>query len=287
LIQDENFKCTLTEYKPMKKLSTILLVTVFLSVISSVSIFAQSGKKKSMIETIKLFNGSNLEGWYKFLQHRGRDNDPKNVFTVRDGMIRISGEEWGCITTQEEYEDYKIHLEFKWGGKTFEPRLENTRDSGLLLHSQGEDGGSEGIWMHSIECQIIEGGTGDFIVVGDGSDQFQITSTVGAAKQDDSFRYDPKGHEQTIKLGRLNWFARDPEWKDVIGFRGKNDVEKPSGEWNILDCLVVDGEIDIFLNGVLVNRAIHVKPERGRIQIQSEGAEIFFRRVELTPLSGK
>jgi Domain of Unknown Function (DUF1080) len=271
----------------MRKLVTGLFVTLILSGVVSMDIGAQGTKKSKNSQTLRLFNGSNLDGWYKFLQHRGRDNDPKNVFTVRDGMIRISGEEWGCITTYTEYEDYKIKLEFKWGGKTFAPRSDNTRDSGLLLHSQGEDGGSEGIWMHSIECQIIEGGTGDFIVVGDGSDQFQITSTVAAEKQGGSFQYDPKGHEQTIKQGRLNWFARDPEWKDVIGFRGKKDVEKPLGEWNTLECLVVDGEIDIFLNGVLVNRAIHVKPDKGRIQIQSEGAEIFFRRVELTPLSGK
>jgi hypothetical protein len=271
----------------MKKLSTLLLVTIFLSGLPSVSILAQRAKKKSHEKTIKLFNGRDLDGWYTFLQHRGRDSDPKKVFTVSDGMIRISGEEWGCITTNAEYEDYKISLEFKWGVKTFAPRIENTRDSGLLLHSQGEDGGSEGIWMHSIECQIIEGGTGDFIVVGDGTDNFQITGTVAAEKQGGSFVYEPMGREQTINRGRLNWYGRDPEWKDVIGFRGKQDVEKPMGKWNKLECVVIDGTISIFLNGTLVNKATNVKPERGRIQIQSEGAEIFFRKVELTPLSGK
>ena len=271
----------------MKKLVWFILTTLFLNGLVNENIFAQGTDKKGRSKTIKLFNGSNLDGWYTFLQHRGRDNDPKQVFTVRDGMIRISGEEWGCITTHAEYEDYKIKLEFKWGTQTHEPRLNNTRDSGLLLHSQGEDGGSEGIWMHSIECQIIEGGTGDFIVVGDGSDEFQITSTVAANKQEDSFVYDPKGNLETIKAGRLNWFARDPAWKDEIGFRGKKDVEKPVGEWNTLECVVMNGTISILLNGVEVNKATNVKPVRGRIQIQSEGAEIFFRRVELTPLPGK
>lgn len=271
----------------MNKLVYGLLAALFLGGFVNENILAQGSDKKNKSKTIKLFNGKNFDGWYTFLLYRGRDNDPKKVFTVHKGMIRISGEEWGCITTQAEYKDYKIHLEFKWGGKTFAPRLANTRDSGLLLHSQGEDGGSEGIWMHSIECQIIEGGTGDFIVVGDGSDHFQIKSTVATEKQSGSFVYEPNGHEHTIIQGRLNWFARDPTWKDVIGFRGKKDVEKPLGEWNTLECLVVDGEIDIFLNGVLVNRATHIKPAKGRIQIQSEGAEIYFRRVELTPLSGK
>ena len=40
----------------------------------------------------------------------------------------------------------------------------------------------------------------------------------------------------------------------------------------------------IYLNGILVNQALDVKPSRGRIQIESEGAEIFFKRVEITLL---
>ncbi|RLD95421.1 MAG: DUF1080 domain-containing protein [Bacteroidetes bacterium] len=46
-------------------------------------------------------------------------------------------------------------------------------------------------------------------------------------------------------------------------------------------------QITIFLNGVLVNKATKVKPSKGRIQIQSESAEVYFRKVELTPLSQK
>ena len=208
----------------------------------------------------------------------------KDVFTVKDGMIRISGEEWGCITTLAEYENYNLVLEFRWGELTFEPRLERARDCGVLLHSQGEDGSSNGTWIHSIECQIIEGGTGDFIVVGDGSDQFQITSTVALEKQGNSFVFQPEGHPETINRGRINWFGRDPEWKDMLGFRGGNDIEKAVGEWNTLECIAKDGQITIFLNGILVNKATNVKPNKGRIQIQSESAEIFFRKIELTPL---
>ena len=52
-------------------------------------------------KTIKLFNGHNLDGWILF-KEPWRDNDPKDVFTVKDGTIRISGEEWGCITTLAE-----------------------------------------------------------------------------------------------------------------------------------------------------------------------------------------
>jgi hypothetical protein len=266
----------------MKK---VVLLSILL-IVTSVA-FSQSRSNTYVKNKVILFNGKNLEGWYTFVQNRGRDIDPKNVFTVQDGMIRISGEEWGGITSNEEYENYRLIVEFKWGGKTFAPRLENARDSGILLHSIGEDGASDGIWMHSIECQLIEGGTGDFIVVGDGSRDFSITSPVAPEKQGSSYVFEPEGELATINRGRINWYGRDPNWKDVIDFRGSQDVEKPVGKWNKVECIVDGDEIMIYLNGVLVNQASNVKPSRGRIQIQSEGAEIFFRKVELRPLAKK
>ena len=263
----------------MKETKVILAMVLILSI-------ANAGKgQESHKESIQLFDGKSLRGWYTFLQDRGRDMDPKGVFTVKDGMIRISGEEWGCITTLEEYENYKIVLEYKWGDMTHEPRLKNARDCGLLLHSQGEDGGSQGIWMHSIEAQIIEGGTGDFIVVGDGSDDFQITCQVRSDGRGNHFFAPEGGTPLTINGGRINWYGRDPQWKDELGFRGPGDVEHPVGDWNTLECIARGDEITIYLNGTLMNKGSAVKPSRGRIQIQSEAAEIFFRRIELMPLS--
>jgi hypothetical protein len=258
----------------MKQLKLISFLAILLFLAGKATGYAQ----------VRLFNAQNLDGWYTFLQDRGRDNDPKNVFTVQDGMIRISGEEWGCITTQNEYQNYKIVMEFKWGEQTYKPRLENARDCGLLLHSQGEDGGSQGIWMYSLECQMIEGGTGDFIVVGDGSDSFQLTCNVRTDLQGNHFFTGEGGKALTINRGRINWWGRDPEWKDVLGFRGKQDVENQVGQWNTLECIATGDQITVYLNGTLVNKATNVKPTKGRIQIQSEAAEVFIRRVELTSL---
>ncbi len=258
----------------MKKAVISYCLAILLAALSTTGSYGQ----------IQLFDGHSLNGWYTFLQERGRDQDPKEVFTVQDGMIRISGEEWGCITTNEVYENYRILLEYKWGELTYEPRLQNARDCGLLLHSQGEDGGSQGIWMYSIECQIIEGGTGDFIVVGDGSDKFQLTCQVSSDEQGNHYFSPSNGHPHTITQGRINWWGRDPEWKDVLGFRGEQDVEKPAGQWNTLECIASGDKITVILNGTLVNESTHVKPSRGRIQIQSEAAEVFIRKVELSPL---
>lgn len=174
------------------------------------------GALVSQERPVKLFNGKNLDGWYTYLQDRGRNNDPKGVFTVSNGVIRISGEEWGCIITAGTYDNYHLTVKYKWGGKTYEPRLDKARDSGILLHSQGEDGAVSGAWMYSIECQVIEGGTGDFIVVGDGSDKFFVTCPVARKKQGDSHVFYPAGNPVTIQEGRINWFGRDPGWQEQV-----------------------------------------------------------------------
>jgi hypothetical protein len=266
---------------PKKLLISLWLLVLFLY--PEVKSFGQKANKNSS-EPIQLFNGQNLDGWYTFLQHSGKNHDPKKVFTIKDGMIRISGEEWGCITTNEEYENYRLVTEFKWGDKTFEPRLNNARDCGILLHSQGSDGASGGIWMHSIECQIIEGGTGDIIVVGDGTENFSVTCTVAGEKQGNSHIYKPGGKEVTVNSGRINWFNRDADWKDVLNFRGEKDVENPVGKWNTLECIAEGNKLTFILNGIIVNEATKVKPQKGKIQIQSEAAEIYIRKVELIPL---
>lgn len=243
-----------------------------------------SEKKYKQKAEVQLFNGKNLDGWYTYIKGKGRNNDPNKVFTVEKGMIRISGEEYGCITTNDEYENYKLVVEFKWGDLTYSPRVDKARDSGLLLHSVGEDGASSGTWMYSIECQIIEGGTGDFIIVGDGSKNFSLTCPVATEKQGGSYIFKPSGNTVTVTSGRINWFGRDPEWKDTKGFRGEKDIEKAVGKWNKIECIVKEKEISIYLNGTLVNKAVDVLPQKGRIQIQSEGAEIFFKHVSVNSL---
>ncbi|MEO5998952.1 MAG: DUF1080 domain-containing protein, partial [Chitinophagaceae bacterium] len=180
------------------KKTTLAFFTVAISLlIATGEIFAQSSGVKADMGNVKsqksihLLNGQNLDGWYTFIKDRGRNSDPKNVFTVKDGILNISGEEWGCITTDKEYSNYKLVVEFKWGKKTYGSRYGKARDNGILFHSKGEDGGYSGTWMHSIECNVIEGGTGDFIVVGDKSNDFLLTSPVASEKQNGSYIYQP------------------------------------------------------------------------------------------------
>src|SRR6185312_1068973 len=113
------------------------------------------------IRPIKLFNGKDLSGLTTWVKGTGRE-DPKQVFSVRDGMLHVSGEGNGYIATERAYKDYRVSVEYRWGKRTDGGKF--VRNSGILLHATGPDGGANGVWMASIECQLAQGCVGDLIV---------------------------------------------------------------------------------------------------------------------------
>jgi hypothetical protein len=123
-------------------------------------LFARELPRIKSGEPIFAFNRKDLTGFYTYLREHKYD-DPARVFTVSDGVINISGEEFGGLTTTEEFHDYHLIAEWKWGERTWGSRQQKARDSGILLHCVGPDGAAGGNWMQSQECQIIEGGCGD------------------------------------------------------------------------------------------------------------------------------
>ena len=96
----------------------------------------------------------------------------------------------------------------------------------------------------------------------------------------------PGGREVTLKqTGRVNWSGKDPAWRDVLNFRGKADVESPGQQWTKLECRCEGDRIRVTVNGALVNEISGAFPSSGKILLQCEGSEIFFRKVELRPLN--
>ncbi len=237
-------------------------------------------------EVIQLFNGQDLDGFYTWLRDT-KYEDPRGVFAVHDGVLHISGDGFGYLATKEEYRDYRLVSEFKWGPRTWKPREQQTKDSGILLHATGPDGAAGG-WMASIEFQVIEGGVGDFIVIqAPGSSANSTRVSLGsevAADRDGESVWKQAGPRRTFTGGRINWFGRDPDWQDVLGFRGAKDIESPDGEWTRVEIVCRGGRIQNRVNGVLVNEGFAAKPQAGKILVQTECAEIFFRKLELHPL---
>jgi hypothetical protein len=232
-------------------------------------------------EPVLRFNGRDLTGFYVYT-HGHKYEDPNKVFTVHDGMIHVSGEEFGGVATVGNFRDYHLIAEWKWGEKTWGQRKERSRDSGILLHCVGADGAVGGHWMESIECQIIEGGCGDLLMVGGrGKPSLTCETRVGPDKQ---LYYEKGGEPVTRNSGRFNWWGRDTSWKDVLGFRGPSDVENPTGEWNRMEVICDGDSITNIVNGYVVNVGTKSSHTEGKIQFQSEGAEIFFRTIEVRPL---
>src|SRR5262249_49902647 len=66
---------------------------------------------------IQLFNGNDLSGLYPWVRDT-KDKDPRKVFTVHDGMIHISGDGFGYLATTNEWRDYHLTVEYKWGKRT-------------------------------------------------------------------------------------------------------------------------------------------------------------------------
>ena len=99
--------------------------------------------------------------------------------------------------------------------------------------------------------------------------------------------YDAKGTPMTRTGGRINWYGRARDWKDELGFRGKLDVEKPVGKWNRHEVIAAGDRMVNLMNGKLVSGAYDLSHTQGKIQVQSELAEIFIRRIDLVPLQAK
>ena len=216
-------------------------------------------------------------------------DDPKDIWTfAKDGTFNISGRGYGYVATKENFRDYHLVLEFKWGTKTWGVREKKAKDNGILLHAYGPHGAYSDTWMASIEAQIIEGGVGDILVLSpklaDGTELTTSLSAEFALDRDKEKIWKAGSPRQTVTKGRINWRGRDEDWSDTVGFRGKNDVESPSGEWNRLEVIAKGDTLQYFVNGALINEAFDCKPAEGKILLQTEGAEMIVRRYELYPL---
>jgi hypothetical protein len=214
---------------------------------------------------VVLFDGKDLSQFDTFLSSTGLNADPSQVFTVENGLIHISGREMGYIVTKQEYKNYYLRAEFKWGDGTFGVRKGQARDSGILYNIQGPNK----LWPRSIEFQINEGCTGDFWMV----DGAAITTMDGVRAAG------PVGSQ--VKVDRFN---KSP-FKNVTGFRDPtNELEKPHGKWNVVELVNRDGHLWQYVNGKLANEGTDAFPSSGKILFQSEGAEVYFRNIKLFPL---
>lgn len=264
-----------------------------------ISLFQCSGYRSAedtSAEWKQLLSGKDLSGWdtyigpsFDTIQGKrdsiapGLNNDPLKVFTIvtedLKPALRISGERFGGISTQDEFENYHLRMECKWGDATWAPRKGQKRDSGILYHAGGPHGADFGFWMSSQEFQVQEGDCGDYWGVAGGS--FDVPAIKNP---NGDWVYDPKSSKQTFN-------EKSPQGRHVIK---SPDGEKPTGEWNVMEVICFGDSAIHVVNGAVVMRLFKStilkdgeqrRLSRGKIQIQSEGAEVFYRNIEIRSIA--
>lgn len=203
-------------------------------------------------ETIPLFNGKDLTGWVADVPEADKKPDIDPTFIVRSNLLVSLGKPQGHLVTEKEYRDYRLDVEYRFAN---EPG-----NCGVLVHAS-EPRALYRMFPKSIEVQMLSGNAGDFWCI---QEDIAVTNMVE--------RRGPKE----------KWGVAE---KDLRRIKNLTDnSEKPVGEWNHMRIECLDRTIKVWVNGDLVNEGYNCTADHGKIALQAEGAEVEFRRVDLTPL---
>jgi hypothetical protein len=236
-----------------------------------------------------LFNGKNLDNFDIAYSSKPVDGRPANaLFEVRNGEVHTyPGQPAGSLQpaayfqTRDEHSNYVLHIEYKWGGKKFAPRMQRLKDAGLVFHTYEN---VENSWPHGIECQIEESDVGDLWIISAQADVATKTALYKPSPdplQNGAPYYAPDG--QVATHGDRNKYVR---------IRHSAEVEKPG--WNSVE-VVVRGDSAVYLvNGQVAMRIAKMKKwdsatngwlrlDRGKILFQAEFAEVFYRNIKIRP----
>ncbi|MDB5009162.1 MAG: hypothetical protein JWP45_3555 [Mucilaginibacter sp.] len=194
-------------------------------------------------------------------------------------VLKVYGDLYGCIFTKQDFGNYDLKLKVKWGDKKWEPRLHEDKDSGLLYHSQGPAGVEYWrTWMLSQEYQITERGMGDYW------SQASSRSDIKARKDGKNYYFDNNGTLMSFGSGTGN---------GNFCHAGK-DVEIKN-DWNDIELITYGDKAVRIVNGVVVmalsNSVYMVGNEakplvKGKLQLQSEAAEVYYKDIKIKPIDG-
>jgi hypothetical protein len=214
----------------------------------------------------------------------GYHNNEANVFSIveenGEPVLRISGEIYGCIFTKQVYDNYHLKLQVRWGKHKADPRKDKLKDSGILYHSNGEAGVDYWrAWMLAQEFQIMEGHMGDYWGIANAAIDIRA--------------FQSEGEMNSIANEQQPFLSFGAESPRGVCLRKENH-ESPSGEWTTIELICFDGKSIHIVNGhvvMVLKNSRYVEKEKsipltkGKIQLQSEAAEVFYKNITIKKLS--
>ncbi len=205
-------------------------------------------------EPVSLINGKDLTGWHADIPDSDKNKELRPSFIVRDGMLVSLGTPLGHLITDQKHSNYKLVVEYRFPGKP--------GNCGVLVHASTPRALYE-MFPASIEVQMNSGHAGDF---------WCIHENILVP---DMEKRRPRGKNQ-------KWGGRQGDSRRILNLT--DDSEKPLGQWNTLEIVCKGRDVIVHLNADLVNHGTSCTVSEGQIALQAEGAEVEFRKLELTPL---
>ena len=217
--------------------------------ITCLSFVAPESRKK----VVHLFNGKDLKGWHVDVPDMDKNPALNSPFIVRDSLLVSLGEPRGHLITDKIYRNYRLEVEYRFSAVP--------GNCGVLIHAS-KPRALYGMFPQSLEVQMEYQDAGDF---------WCILEDITVPHMDK--RRGPKE----------NWGTTEGKARRIINLT--NGSEKLLGEWNTMVIECRDRSVKVWVNGELVNHGTDCTADRGQIALQAEGAEVEFRRVDLTNLS--
>jgi len=211
-----------------------------------------SAEDKAATTTVSLFNGKDLTGWHVDVPAKDKQPDLKPTFIVRKGLLVSLGDPRGHIITDASYQNYRLEVEYRFAGKP--------GNCGVLAHASTPRALYK-MFPKSIEVQMNSGHAGDFWCI---VEDITVPDMVK--------RRGPKE----------KWGITEGKARRILNLT--DDSEKKLGEWNTMVIECVKDEIKVWVNGDLVNHGSKCTASKGQIALQAEGAEVEFRKLDLTPI---
>ncbi len=215
-------------------------------------LFAAACATSPAATTVSLWNGKDLGGWHVDVPAADGGANVEPSFVARDGLLVSIGTPEGHLITDASYRDYRLTVEWRWPGQP--------GNCGVLVHTSTPRR-LYGMYPQSIEVQLENGNAGDFWCIGEDITVPDMVARRGAKE---------------------NWGVDGDRARRIRNLT--DGSEKPVGEWNQMVIQCIDRDVEVWVNGALVNHGTDCTADHGQITLQAEGAVCEFRRLELEPL---
>ncbi len=197
-----------------------------------------------------LFNGKDLSGWKEVSKKPG-------AWKVENGILRCSGGVGGWLSTDKEFSDFELSLEF---------RLPQGGNSGVFLRHPGTGDGA----YTGMEIQVLD----DYAREYENLRAVQYTGSI----------YDVQAAAPGVTK------KEDPEkWKDR--------ATRPAGQWQKMDISCIGRRVKVAVNGrVVVDANLDDYPDKvakhpgikrtaGFIGLQNHGSGVDYRNIRIRPVT--